>query len=129
MTQSLTVANEMLSLLGSIQCDPFSPLHVPSNGAQNSDEEQEAVDDILKNAPDEQYDSENDVGSEQDGFQGLHEKQGEAMFRKKADEAEKAVAEKEEKKKKKKKRKAEEVDTEDSQKTEKKKKKLGKSKS
>lgn len=85
------------------------------------------MDDILTNAMDEQYNSDNDVGSEQDGFQGLHEKQGEAMSRKKADEAEKAVAVKEEKKKKK--RKAEEVDTKDSQKMEKKKKKLGKSKS
>ncbi|KAE9411138.1 hypothetical protein BT96DRAFT_961159 [Gymnopus androsaceus JB14] len=127
----LTVANEMLSLLGSIQRDPFSPLHVPSNGAQNSEEEHDIVDRILTNAANEDYNSDEDIGSDQDGFQGLHEKQDEAiadLSRQKQDEAEKAAAEKEEKKKKKK-RKAEEATTEESQKTEKKKKKLGKSKS
>ena len=40
----LTVANEMLSLLGSIQLDPFSPEHVPDNTLQD---EEAAVNELL----------------------------------------------------------------------------------
>jgi len=52
----LTVANEMLSLLGSIQLDPFSPEHVPDNTLQD---EEAAVNELLNLAVEMEDDNNN----------------------------------------------------------------------
>ncbi|KIK67064.1 hypothetical protein GYMLUDRAFT_37104 [Collybiopsis luxurians FD-317 M1] len=126
----LTVANEMLSLRGSLQHDPFSPRHIiTSNGAQNSEEEQSAVDALLTRQEVEQ-DSDEDIDTDQDGFQALNKKQNEAsaaLSRDKQEEIEKVDAEKAGKKKKRKRKARESVGEDDE--VDKKKKKTGKSKS
>ncbi|KAF9071129.1 hypothetical protein BDP27DRAFT_1291887 [Rhodocollybia butyracea] len=118
----LTVANEMLSLLGSIQHDPFSPLHVPLGRAQSS-EEKDVVDRMLMDGDEEEEDSDEAVDTDDDGFQALTKKQTEAsteLTQQHQKEVEKATAEKDERMKKKK-RKAEEA-TVENQKPQKKKK-------
>ncbi|KAF8200868.1 hypothetical protein BJ912DRAFT_921453 [Pholiota molesta] len=39
---TLTVANEMLSLLGSLQPDPFSPRHIVNQQPEKKDEDEES---------------------------------------------------------------------------------------
>ncbi|KAJ3749080.1 hypothetical protein DFH05DRAFT_1520671 [Lentinula detonsa] len=118
---SLTVANEMLSLIGSLQRDPFSEAHIPSNSVRNGngreevDEEEEERDtvDAFLNGTDVnegEGDSEEVVESDQDGFEALHKKQNDAnVERSRQTAAEKGKQETEKKQKKKKKRKVEEV--------------------
>ncbi|KAJ3796192.1 hypothetical protein GGU11DRAFT_789349 [Lentinula aff. detonsa] len=138
----LTVANEMLSLIGSLQRDPFSEAHIPSNSVRNGngreevDEEEEERDtvDAFLNGTDVnegEGDSDEVVESDQDGFEALHKKQNDAnVERSRQTAAEKGKQETEKKQKKKKKRKVEEVGgeihVEQSQKMMKKRKKTGK---
>ncbi|THU95342.1 hypothetical protein K435DRAFT_829103 [Dendrothele bispora CBS 962.96] len=115
----LTVANEMLSLLGSIQSDPFSPLHVPATAIRSkSDEVSDAdnkivADELLANLSVEDGDDEgNDSDSDQDGFQTLGKKAEQASAeaaRRKVDKT-KRIAE--EKKKRQKRKPEESVDSE-----------------
>ena len=69
----LIVANEMLSLLGSIQPDPFSPEHVPESGKRQQIES-DAEDSELHRAPDPQEDDEDDdseIETDEDTFKAL----------------------------------------------------------
>ncbi|KAL0575602.1 hypothetical protein V5O48_006387 [Marasmius crinis-equi] len=100
----LTVANEMLSLLGSIQHDPFSPLHVPATKfSETSDAEKVQVDNQLRELTPEDEDEDDDaVDSEggEDTFAALGKKADEARKRAEA-EAERQVAQEKTKKKRK----------------------------
>ncbi|KAJ3836191.1 hypothetical protein F5878DRAFT_625818 [Lentinula raphanica] len=112
----LTVANEMLSLIGSLQLDPFSEAHVPSNSSRKigrkdnyndeEEEEQDAVDTLLHGVDIDEGDSD---GLVKDGFTALIRKQHDAS----AERAQQATAEKktnlEEEKTKKKKRKVDQI--------------------
>ncbi|KAJ3995151.1 hypothetical protein F5050DRAFT_1769446 [Lentinula boryana] len=138
----LTVANEMLSLIGSLQRDPFSEAHIPSNSVRNGnareddDDEQErdTVDAFLigTDVNEGEGDSDEVVESDPDGFEALHKKQNDANAeRSRQTAAEKGKQETENKQKKKKKRKVEEVvggeiHVEESRKMMKKRKKTGK---
>ncbi|KAF5389377.1 hypothetical protein D9757_004328 [Collybiopsis confluens] len=74
----LMVANEMLSLRGSIQYEPFSPRHSdPRNGVQSSEADQDAIAQLLT-APRAGQDSDDEDSDEEDGFQSLNRKQKEA---------------------------------------------------
>ncbi|RDB16806.1 DNA-directed RNA polymerase I subunit rpa43 [Hypsizygus marmoreus] len=70
----LTVANEMLSLLGSIQPDPFSPAHVPETGSSpktdHAESDMEEVQREVEPGEDEEED-EDEVGSDEDTFAAL----------------------------------------------------------
>ncbi|KAJ3853026.1 hypothetical protein EV368DRAFT_39708 [Lentinula lateritia] len=130
----LTVANEMLSLIGSLQRDPFSSVHVPSNGTQNhreveeEQEEQDVVDGFLNGMDEDHEGSDDDIESDQDGFEALNRKQSDVNAERSWQTAAEREKQEEEKQKKKKKRKADEVlNVEESQKSGKKKKKTGKS--
>lgn len=115
----LTIANQMLSVIGSIQPDPFSPEHVPKRTASASPESEEA-DEVLQQLVTESVaagDLEEDSDEEDDPFQRLGKmadeaKRAELRAREEA-EAAAAVAKavKKEKKKKDKKRPAEETIT------------------
>ncbi|KAJ4468185.1 hypothetical protein J3R30DRAFT_3560115 [Lentinula aciculospora] len=89
----ITVANEMLSLIGSLQRDPFSEAHVPSNGVRSTlggsnssrgpersgddedqDEREQDIVDGLLNGVDVNED-EDAIESDQDGFEALNERQ------------------------------------------------------
>ncbi|KII92251.1 hypothetical protein PLICRDRAFT_103985 [Plicaturopsis crispa FD-325 SS-3] len=133
----LTVANEMLSLLGSIQLDPFSPDHVPDTGnakraasepASDISLDDLAVDNQLDVGREEEEESirqyekeEEEEGEEEeeDPFQQLGRLGDEAAAREaerraeEAAEAAKAKAEKAERKRKRKEAKALKVKTED----------------
>ncbi|KAJ3868532.1 hypothetical protein EV359DRAFT_32030 [Lentinula novae-zelandiae] len=129
----LTVANEMLSLMGSLHRDPFSSVHVPSNGTQNREveeeqEEQDVVDGFLNEMDEDHEGSDEDIESDQDGFEALNRKQSDVNAERSWQTAAEREKEEEQKKKKKKKRKADEVvNVEESQKSGKKKQKTGKS--
>ncbi|KAK7035524.1 hypothetical protein VNI00_011817 [Paramarasmius palmivorus] len=102
----LTVANEMLSLLGSLQKDPFSPLHVPTAKlSETSDAENaEKVDLELRALTPVEQEKEEDDSDEEDTFKALGKKADEA--KKRAEEAkDKERKEKEKENGKKKKRK------------------------
>ncbi|KAJ3571761.1 hypothetical protein NP233_g3536 [Leucocoprinus birnbaumii] len=71
----LTVANEMLSLQGSIQLDPFSPAHTARTEVTRHTEEAEAEADDLENEPE---DESEDAGSDVDTFQLLGRKAAQA---------------------------------------------------
>ena len=115
----LTIANQMLSVIGSIQPDPFSPEHVPKRTAPASPESEEA-DEVLQQLVTESVaagDLEEDSDEEDDPFQRLGKmadeaKRAELRAREEA-EAAAAVAKavKKDKKKKDKKRPAEETIT------------------
>ncbi|KAJ3733645.1 hypothetical protein DFJ43DRAFT_995096 [Lentinula guzmanii] len=117
----LTVANEMLSLIGSLQRDPFSEAHIPSNSVRNGngreevddeEEERDTIDAFLNGTDvnEGEGDSDEVVESDQDGFEALHKKQNDAnVERSRQTAAEKGKQETEKKQKKKKKRKVEEV--------------------
>lgn len=64
----LTVANEMLSLLGSLQPDPFSPLHTISHEHPGTEEQEasESEEDVEGSESDESEDE-----SEEDTLQSL----------------------------------------------------------
>ena len=96
-TDRLTVANEMLSLLGSIQYNPFSPEHAPSNGRAADSPRPGSEEEVAQIAVEGTEDDESDEGA----FSQLGRMRDEA-----AREAErKAEAEKKEKKEKKRQRK------------------------
>ncbi|KAJ3713302.1 hypothetical protein C8R42DRAFT_646970 [Lentinula raphanica] len=107
---SLTVANEMLSLIGSLQLDPFSEAHVPSNSSRkigrkdnhNDEEEEDAVDTLLNGVDIDEGDSD---GLVKDGFTALIRKQHDASaeLAQQAGTAEKKTNLEDEKKKKKRK--------------------------
>ncbi|ESK88455.1 dna-directed rna polymerase i complex subunit rpa43 [Moniliophthora roreri MCA 2997] len=103
----LTIANEMLSLLGSLQKDPFSPLHVPAtkNSETSDAENAEKVDTELRALTPVGNEEEQGVISDEDEdtFKTLGRKADEA--KKKAEEAREREKDKEKEKKKKKKRK------------------------
>lgn len=112
---SFTIANEMLSLRGSIQPDPFSPAHVPHMSIKAmSEPTSESSTTVVRDSifP---YEEEEDEGEDEDGidtFERLGRMGDEAVAleaKRKAEEAREAEAvmrkEKESKKKKKKKRK------------------------
>lgn len=124
----------MLSLIGSLQRDPFSSVHVPSNGTQNhreveeEQEEQDVVDGFLNEMDEDHEGSNEDIESDQDGFEALNRKQSDVNAERSWQTAAEREKEEEQKKKKKKKRKADEVvNVEESQKSGKKKQKTGKS--
>ncbi|KAG5642438.1 hypothetical protein DXG03_002784 [Asterophora parasitica] len=88
----LTVANEMLSLLGSIQPDPFSPLHKPeSSAAEKHQTESEQEDIEVEQAIQPWGDDENDDGAEEDEVDTDEEDTFKALG-KMTDEASKAEA-------------------------------------
>jgi DNA-directed RNA polymerase I subunit RPA43 len=111
----LTMANQMLSVIGSIQPDPFSPEHVPKRTAPISPESEEA-DEVLNQltgrTPGDDLGEDSD--EENDAFRRLGEmadeaKRAELKARQEAEVAAAAAkAAKKEKRKKDKKRPAEE---------------------
>ncbi|KAF8647147.1 hypothetical protein AX16_006978 [Volvariella volvacea WC 439] len=116
-----TVANEMISLIGSIQPDPFSPHHVPPTAAKSKqtegDDDQEdtfvgklALSGDEEDAEDSEGDGET-LGSEDSGgedtFKTLGKKAGEVAAQRRAEAEKAAAAAEKEKESKKKKRKAE----------------------
>ncbi|KAH8119076.1 hypothetical protein DFH11DRAFT_1696937, partial [Phellopilus nigrolimitatus] len=88
----LTVANQMLSLVGSIQPDPFSPEHVPKPAVAKNSE------------TDEEPDDGNEESDEEDPFSNLARAAKDADEREAAEKEQKA-RDKEEKKRKKKEKK------------------------
>jgi len=72
----------MLSLLGSIQPDPFSPLHTPAatrgKSTEASDAENKLVAEELLAGLSAQEDGDESDGSDNDGFQALGKKAGQA---------------------------------------------------
>ncbi|KDQ55861.1 hypothetical protein JAAARDRAFT_133675 [Jaapia argillacea MUCL 33604] len=112
----LTVANQMLSLLGSIQPDPFSPLHVPENIQTSQPSREASSEPVPPVIDDEDHEMVNDDSDddEEDTFGRLGRMGDEAAAQEAARRA--AVekqAEEEAKKAKKKKRKAEKVEGEE----------------
>ena len=113
------MANQMLSVIGSIQPDPFSPEHVPKRAAPVTPESEEA-DEVLNQlitdpaVPDDLEDSEEDDAFRRLGKRADEAKRAELKAREEA-EAAVAVAKaaKKEKKKKDKKRPAEESITQE----------------
>ncbi|KAG6813640.1 hypothetical protein H0H92_008877 [Tricholoma furcatifolium] len=95
--EGLTVANEMLSLLGSIQPDPFSTAHVPESGPATKTSPTESEVEVQKEI--EVIDEDDGLDSDEDTFKTLGKNAAEAE--------EAALAEKE----KKRKRKAEKAET------------------
>ncbi|KAF8070208.1 hypothetical protein FPV67DRAFT_1006801 [Lyophyllum atratum] len=99
----LIVANEMLSLLGSIQPDPFSPEHVPESGAKTTrtDSEIEAIEVLHEIDPGEE--EEDELESDDDTFKALGKTTDEAAVAQAARHAAEvvALAEKEKKRKRK----------------------------
>jgi DNA-directed RNA polymerase I subunit RPA43 len=71
----LTVANEMLSLLGSIQVDPFSPAHVPGPSTKAT---QFVSDDEVQQDEPPVISEDGDDESDEDTFQQLGRKADEA---------------------------------------------------
>jgi DNA-directed RNA polymerase I subunit RPA43 len=112
------MANQMLSVIGSIQLDPFSPEHVPKRAAPASPESEEA-DEVLNQLVAAAEDLEEDSGEEHDAFRRLGKmadeaKRTELRAREEAEAAAAAAkATKKEKKKKAKKRPAEESITQE----------------
>ncbi|KAL0068710.1 hypothetical protein AAF712_004039 [Marasmius tenuissimus] len=98
----LTIANEMLSLLGSIQDDPFSPLHVPTGKvSETSDAEKVQVDSQLRElTPEEEEGDELDSDGDEDTFAALGKKADEAKKRAEAEAERQAGQEKKKKKRK-----------------------------
>jgi len=97
----LTVANEMLSLLGSIQPDPFSPEHVPESGKRQQ-VESEGEDSEFRRAPDPEEDDDEEIETDEGTFMALGNRTDElaaagACARREADAQ--ALAEKENKRK------------------------------
>jgi DNA-directed RNA polymerase I subunit RPA43 len=113
------MANQMLSVIGSIQPDPFSPEHVPKRTAPASQESEEA-DEVLNQLaiePAATDELEEDSEEEHDAFRRLGKmadeaKRAELKAREEAETAAAATKAAKEKKKKKKKRQAEESITE-----------------
>ncbi|KAF5385752.1 hypothetical protein D9615_002481 [Tricholomella constricta] len=107
----LTVANEMLSLLGSIQPDPFSPEHRPESSAAEKHPTESEMEDIeVEHEMELQEEDEEELESdEEDTFKTLGKMTDEAAAaeaeRRAAEEA--ALAEAQEKKRKRKAEKAE----------------------
>ncbi|KAG6896431.1 hypothetical protein C0992_008308 [Termitomyces sp. T32_za158] len=101
----LMVANEMLSLLGSIQSDPFSPEHVPESGtaaAKTSPTESEVERAEVQSEI--QPDDEDESDDDEDTFKTLGKMSEDAAAQEKARrlaEEEAALAEKEKKRKRK----------------------------
>ncbi|KAG6862220.1 hypothetical protein C0995_002151 [Termitomyces sp. Mi166 len=100
----LTVANEMLSLLGSMQSDPFSPEHVPESGlaVKASPTESEAERAEVQNEI--QIDDEDESDSDEDTFKTLGKMSEDAAAQEKARrlaDEEAALADKEKKRKRK----------------------------
>ncbi|KZT21374.1 hypothetical protein NEOLEDRAFT_1139478 [Neolentinus lepideus HHB14362 ss-1] len=115
----LTIANNMLSLIGSIQPDPFSPEHIPVNVASTQAEPEE--DAPALDEEDEEY-PEEDSDEDEDPFTKLGKMGDEAKRRaEKVEKAKKEEAKKE--KKEKRKRKAENAGVQSESKRAKKKKK------
>ncbi|KAK1232633.1 hypothetical protein PQX77_004195 [Marasmius sp. AFHP31] len=97
----LTIANEMLSLLGSIQDDPFSPLHVPTGKvSETSDAEKVQVDSQLRELTPEEEGDELDGDSDEDTFAALGKQADEAKKRAEAEAERQAGQEKKKKKRK-----------------------------
>ncbi|KAG6917424.1 hypothetical protein DXG01_002510 [Tephrocybe rancida] len=103
----LTVANEMLSLLGSIQSDPFSPEHVPESGpaakASPGDSELERAE-VANEIELGEEAEEDELDSDEDTFQTLGKTSDEAAAAEAARRdaaAAAALAEKEKKRKRK----------------------------
>ena len=111
----LTIANQMLSVIGSIQPDPFSPEHIPKRTAPASPESDEANEVLnqLVIEPAIAGDLEEDSDDEDDAFRRLGKmadeaKRAELKAREEAEVAAAAAKAAKEKKKKDKKRAAEE---------------------
>lgn len=106
----LTVANEMLSLLGSVQSDPFSPDHVPETGSvakrdvAESEMEASEVQREMEMEMEEEVEQEEEEESDEDTFKTLGRMTDEAVAaettaRQRAEAA--ALVEKEKKRKRK----------------------------
>ncbi|KAF9263441.1 hypothetical protein L218DRAFT_973215 [Marasmius fiardii PR-910] len=95
----LTVANEMLSLVGSIQLDPFSPLHVPTAKASETSDS-EKVDTQLRALTPAAGDEDDD--SDEDPFKALGRQADDARQRAAEAEHHSTVKNTKEKKKRKK---------------------------
>ncbi|KAG6868108.1 hypothetical protein C0993_007518 [Termitomyces sp. T159_Od127] len=105
----LTVANEMLSLLGSIQSDPFSPEHVPESGPAAKPNPTESELERADVRDEIQSEEEDESDGDEDTFKALGKMSEDALAQEKARrlaDEEAAMAEKE----KKRKRKAERAD-------------------
>ncbi|GJE94424.1 DNA-directed RNA polymerase I subunit rpa43 [Phanerochaete sordida] len=119
----LTIANQMLSLIGSIQADPFSPEHAPDHSVQTTAPKKPKQ----RTAPEPKPPVEvleildEDADSDEDTFQALGRLGDEAIAREAARKAEEQA--KSEKKRKRKEAKESVQDAEDEGQTEKKKKK------
>ena len=89
----------MLSLVGSIQDDPFSPIHTPTTKfSETSDAEKVQVDNQLRELTPDEDNEESDSDGEEDTFATLGKKADEA---KKRAEAERQTAQEKKKKKRK----------------------------
>lgn len=100
----LTVANEMLSLLGSIQVDPFSPEHVPETGpstrrAPSVSDIEEVEREVVVDVEEEEED---EIESDEDTFKALGKMTDEAAIQAKREAEEAAQAEQPAKEKKRK---------------------------
>lgn len=97
----LTVANEMLSLLGSIQSDPFSPEHVPESGPAAKTSPTESEIERAEVQKEIQPDDEDESDDDEDTFQMLEKMSGHAEKARRLADEEAALAEKETKRKRK----------------------------
>lgn len=102
----LTIANQMLSLVGSIQVDPFAPEHVPE-GSQSTTQptqafEVDGTDEIVVEEPSDSED--------EDTFDALHRAAADAASRETARKEKEAQEAKEAKEKKRKRKEAKATD-------------------
>lgn len=119
----LTVANNMLSLIGSIQPDPFSPEHIPANAssAQEATEDADVAAEDVDLEDEAGTDDGEDSDEDDDPFAKLG-KMGDAAAQRQAEEAQASKMEKENERTEKRKRKEENAGTSESKHAKKKKK-------
>ncbi|KAH9485350.1 hypothetical protein JR316_0002258 [Psilocybe cubensis] len=87
----LTVANEMLSLLGSIQPDPFSPRHTNQNGNTKSQKDNEDKSELEESEAEEGSDSEPESDEEEEEVESDMDTRHSLGKRKDVDETSKNV--------------------------------------